>query len=53
MGAFSLLSMYLALHNVTSTFFLSLAQLEHTHGSHISGWHACAYSVCNNVHYIK
>ena len=48
MGVFSLHFMYDALNNVTGIFFLSVAQLAHTHVSHALRWHACAYSVHNN-----
>ena len=48
MGAFALHFTQLALHNMTSIFFLSLGQLAHTQVSHDSGWHAHACSVHNN-----
>ena len=48
MLAFSLHFTYLPMHNVMSIILLSLAWLAWTHVSHISGWHACAYSACAN-----
>ena len=54
MGTFSLHLMYLTLHRMMSIFFLSLAQFVHMHVvSHGSGWHAHAYSVCNNFSLYK
>ena len=53
MVAFGLHFTYLALHNMTSIIFLSVAWLVQMHVSHISGWHAHAYSVHNNCSLYK
>ena len=53
MGVFSLHFTYLAMCYVMSIVFLSLAQLAHTHVSHISGQHTCAYSVHSNFSLYK
>ena len=39
---------YTPMYNVMSIFLFSLAWLACTHVSHDLGWHAHAYSVCNN-----
>ena len=48
MGAFGLCFVELALHDMMSMFFLSLAWLVHMHVSHDLGQCACACSVGNN-----